>query len=57
MAAQGQIDQNELQVRLQEHTILDAQENWWMVGYETDEWYRYNNQTGDWEIAQPPVST
>ncbi|GAB5492318.1 MAG: hypothetical protein Phog2KO_25330 [Phototrophicaceae bacterium] len=55
MAAQGQIDQNELQTRLQEHTILDEQENWWMVGYETDEWYRYNNQTGDWEIAQPPV--
>lgn len=55
MAAQGQIDQNELQTRLQEHTILDSQENWWMVGYETDEWYRYNNSNGQWEISQPPV--
>ena len=55
MAAQGQIDQNELQSRLQEHTILDSQDNWWMVGYETDEWYCYNNQTGEWEVSEPPV--
>lgn len=55
MQAQGQIDQTELQTRLQEYTILDPQGNWWMVGYETDEWYRYNNMNGQWEVAQPPV--
>lgn len=55
MQAQGQIDQNELQTRLQQHTILDPQGNWWMIGYETDEWYRFNNVTNEWEAAQPPV--
>ncbi len=55
MEQQGRIDPQELQVRLQEHTILDPQENWWMIGYETDEWYRYNNQSGQWEAAVPPV--
>ncbi|MGJ3237230.1 MAG: transglycosylase domain-containing protein [Anaerolineae bacterium] len=55
MQQQGQIDQNELQIRLQEHTILDPQGNWWMIGFETDDWYRYNNQNGQWESAAPPV--
>lgn len=56
MEQQGQIDYNELQARLQQHQIYDAQGNWWMVGYESDEWYRFNNQSQEWEAAQPPVS-
>jgi membrane peptidoglycan carboxypeptidase len=55
MAQQGQIDHTELQTRLQQYTILDPQGNWWMIGYETNEWYRYNNISGDWELSQPPV--
>jgi len=52
---QGQIDPNQLQAELQNYQIYDPQGNWWMVGYETDNWYRFNNMTQQWEEAQPPV--
>lgn len=55
MEAQGQIGRQELESRLQQFTIMDAQGNWWMVGYDSDQWYRYNNNNGQWELAQPPV--
>jgi len=51
----GQISYDELQNRLREHTILDPDNNWWMVGFETNSWYRYNNETRQWEDATPPV--
>ena len=52
---QGQIDYQQLQQELQNNSIQDAQGNWWMIGYETDNWFRYNNMTQQWEDAQPPV--
>jgi membrane peptidoglycan carboxypeptidase len=55
MQAQGQIQPQELEVQLQQHTIMDSQGNWWMIGLDTDQWYRYNNATQQWELAQPPV--
>ncbi|MEO1286662.1 MAG: hypothetical protein AAFV93_02765, partial [Chloroflexota bacterium] len=47
MQAQGQIDPQELQARLQQLAIYDEQNGtWWNIGVETNTWYRYNNQTG-----------
>jgi membrane peptidoglycan carboxypeptidase len=50
-----QIDRGELERRLQQHTILDPQGNWWMIGVETDKWYRYDNASGQWTEQNPPV--
>ena len=55
MFNQGQIDYQELQTRLQSLTIADNGGTWWMIGYETNKWYRYNSQSGQWEEAQPPI--
>jgi membrane peptidoglycan carboxypeptidase len=55
MQAQGQIAPQELEARLQQFTILDPQGNWWMIGLDTDQWYRYNNSNGQWDLATPPV--
>jgi membrane peptidoglycan carboxypeptidase len=51
----GQMDYNELQNRLREHTILDDQNNWWMMGVESNQWYRYDNNTQQWVEEDPPV--
>lgn len=51
----GQITYDDLQARLREHTILDNQNNWWMIGLETDKWYRFDNATNQWVEEQPPV--
>lgn len=50
----GQIDQNALSAQLQQHQIY-ANDVWWMIGLDSDEWYRYNDQIGDWEQSAPPV--
>jgi membrane peptidoglycan carboxypeptidase len=52
---QGQIDYQQLQAELQQNSILDPQGIWWMLGYESDQWFRYNNTTSQWEAATPPV--
>jgi membrane peptidoglycan carboxypeptidase len=54
-ASNGQIDRAELERALQEQTILDPQNNWWMIGVETDKWYRYDNATAQWVEQDPPV--
>ena len=52
---QGQIDYQQLQTALQNASILDPQENWWMLGYESDQWFRFDKVSGQWEAAEPPV--
>lgn len=51
----GQINDQELQMRLQDLMIQDGSGDWWMIGREQDLWYRYNTNTGQWEEQQPPV--
>jgi membrane peptidoglycan carboxypeptidase len=51
----GQLDYQELQRRLQQLSILDPQGRWWMLGVNTDRWYRYDDTSGQWVESQPPV--
>ncbi len=51
---QGQITRDQLQAELRRLMILDDNRVWWMMGLETDTWYRFEN--GDWVAAAPPVS-
>lgn len=51
----GQITYDELQSRLREHSILDNNNVWWMIGVETDHWYRFDNASNQWVEAEPPV--
>lgn len=52
---QGQISYDELQSRLSQLTILDPNQNWWMIGYETNTWYRFDNYSQQWVEDNPPV--
>lgn len=49
---QGRISRDALQDELRKLMILDEQGNWWMLGTESDIWYRYEN--GQWVPAQRP---
>lgn len=55
MHENGQLDHQEYQRRLQEQSILDPQGNWWMLGVETNKWYRFDQTQQQWVEAQPPV--
>jgi membrane peptidoglycan carboxypeptidase len=49
----GQITRDDLQNRLRQLMILDENRVWWMMGLETDTWYKFEN--GEWIPATPPV--
>lgn len=49
----NQISRDQLQDELKKLMILDDQGNWWMMGVETDTWYRFDGT--DWQVATPPV--
>jgi membrane peptidoglycan carboxypeptidase len=51
----GQITRDQLQTELRNYLILDDDENWWMMGVDTDTWYRYDNAAGTWVPDQPPI--
>lgn len=51
----GQITYQELEQRVREQAFLDNEGNWWNLGGESNNWFRYNEGTGQWEIAEPPV--
>jgi hypothetical protein len=40
--AAGALTEAEFKARLQELMLQDEQGDWWMVGYETGEWYRHD---------------
>jgi membrane peptidoglycan carboxypeptidase len=49
----GQITRDQLQTQLRQLMILDENRVWWMMGLETDQWYKFDNS--DWVVATPPV--
>jgi hypothetical protein len=50
--AAGQLTEEQFKARLREMMVEDEAGNWWMVGYETGEWYRHDGD--DWVRADPP---
>jgi NB-ARC domain len=51
----GEISRDEMQSELRQHMVLDESRNWWMMGIETDTWYRYEN--AGWVAASNDIST
>ncbi|NPV65726.1 MAG: hypothetical protein HPY64_01120 [Anaerolineae bacterium] len=49
---QGQISRDTLQAELRKLMILDDQGTWWMIGVESNQWYRFAD--GKWVAAERP---
>jgi membrane peptidoglycan carboxypeptidase len=49
----GQITREGMQAELRQHMVLDENQVWWMMGVETDNWYRFDN--GQWVVGAPAV--
>jgi hypothetical protein len=50
----GALTENAFKAKLEELMIRDERGDWWMIGYETEQWYR--NDGTDWVQADPPGS-
>ena len=50
---EGKMTREQLQSELRRQMVLDDNQVWWMLGVETNTWYRYEN--GGWVVAVPPV--
>ena len=50
--ATGHLTEEQFKARLREMMVEDKEGNWWMVGYETGEWYRHDGT--DWVQDDPP---
>ncbi|MEZ4668910.1 MAG: biosynthetic peptidoglycan transglycosylase [Anaerolineae bacterium] len=50
----GQLTRDQLQEQLKRLMILDENNVWWMMGVETDTWYRFQNN--EWVIDTPPYA-
>lgn len=50
----GLITQDQLQAELR-RLMIEIDGVWWMLGVETDTWYRHDERAGGWIIAQPPA--
>jgi penicillin-binding protein 1C len=48
----GSLTRDQLQAELRKLMILDEEGHWWMIGLESDKWYRFNGK--DWIPATPP---
>lgn len=48
----GKLTENAFKARLEELMIRDESGTWWMIGYETENWYR--NDGTDWIQSNPP---
>ncbi len=51
----GTLTKSQLQDELRKLMILDDEGYWWMIGLESDRWYKYNGK--DWIAANPPGRT
>jgi hypothetical protein len=49
----GALTENAFKAKLEELMVQDEGGDWWMIGYETEEWYR--NDGADWVQADPPI--
>jgi len=49
----GKLTESEFKSRLEELMVEDESGTWWMIGYETENWYR--NDGEEWVQAEPPV--
>ena len=50
----GEITREQFENNLRSHMVLDDQQAWWMMGADSDIWYRWDNGTQQWIVAQPP---
>ena len=50
--AAGRLTEEQFKARLRELMVQDEHGNWWMMGYETGEWYRHDGT--DWVRADSP---
>jgi hypothetical protein len=50
--ATGTLSEAGFKTQLEELMPQDEQGNWWMIGYETEQWYRHDGK--DWVRADPP---
>lgn len=48
----GTLNESDFKTRLEELMVQDDQGGWWMIGYETERWYRYDGT--NWVQAVPP---
>ena len=52
---QGSLTRDQFQSELRRLMVLDENNVWWMMGVESDRWYRHEN--GQWVPATPPALT
>jgi hypothetical protein len=50
--AAGHLTEAQFRDRLEKLMVQDAQGNWWMIGVDTGQWYRYDGV--DWVPGEPP---
>lgn len=50
----GVISREELQDRLRKMLVLDDDQNWWMMGVDTDAWFRFDPIQNEWVPDTPP---
>lgn len=50
----GQLTRDQLQERLRQLLILDNDDVWWMMGVDSDIWYRFDSNINDWTPSTPP---
>ena len=48
----GTLTEAEFKKQLEDLMVEDKQGNWWMIGYKSELWYRYNGK--DWIQTNPP---
>ena len=50
----GDLSETDFKARLQDLMIQDEQGRWWMIGYETGQWYVHDGEK--WVLAELPTS-
>jgi hypothetical protein len=50
--AAGTLSEDEFKAQLKDLMLQDEQGGWWMIGYETEQWYRHDGK--DWVRTDPP---
>jgi len=53
--AAGALSEARFKAQLEELMLQDEEGNWWMIGYETEQWYRHDRK--EWVQTNPPGFT